>query len=338
MRITFVSFGPLYRNARGKVTSDLASTRYRALLPARYLAGRGHEVQMVTSDESFWSEAKYAQITGEAVVFGKSLDERNESVAVALRNAGRRVIFDICDNHFDTPTLGAHYRRMIELADDVVASTQTMADIVRSVCGREARVIFDPLEGNRSAVRFATDHSPVRLMWFGHPLNLDTLRAVMPELQSVARDRAISLAVVTSPGPWLEQEREFWSNAANLKVTPINWSMEAMEQQFAACDIVIIPSLSNDRKNVKSPNRLTESIWAGRLAIAYPIPSYLEFADYAVIATDFDTAIRDALASPQAHVARIAEGQEYLAQTYSVPVIGDQWERLFLSPRSTRRG
>ncbi len=331
MKVTYLSFGQIYTEPGGRLTSDTASTRYRVLLPAEYLAGKGHQVQVVSTNEAFWRDGSYTKIAGDAVVFGKSFDGRNEQLAAALRRAARRVHFDICDNHFDHPQFGGHFRRMIDLADAVVASTLAMAEIVRSSCGRESCLIGDPVENTQGTARFEPATPGARLLWFGHPVNLDTLLAVVADLQRAARQHPLELTVVSAAVPGLADEVERWNRAAGtgFRARFVSWSKAELGRQLAECDTVIIPSSASSTKGVKSPNRLTESIWAGRLAIAYPVPSYMEFAAYAEIATDIAASLLAALDTPAGYTARIAAGQDYVAKHYSTRAIGDRWEELF---------
>jgi glycosyltransferase involved in cell wall biosynthesis len=141
----------------------------------------------------------------------------------------------------------------------------------------------------------------------------------------------LQLTVVTAPVPALLAELARWNREAAPAMTVqfTAWSLAETQRQLAGCDLVIIPSLDNERKNVKSPNRLTETIWAGRLAVAYPIPSYMEFAAFAHIATDLEAALSEVLATPGSHAERIAAGQQYIAGHYSHEAIGRRWEAIF---------
>ena len=46
------------------------------------------------------------------------------------------------------------------------------------------------------------------------------------------------------------------------------WSLDAQWRRLRACDAVIIPSLQDSIKQVKSANRMVEALWAGRPAVA----------------------------------------------------------------------
>ena len=66
---------------------------------------------------------------------------------------------------------------------------------------------------------------------------------------------------MTDPTPQLDQliESARGSFRSISGITFYSWSLEAQWQAIAACDAVIIPSLDNETKNVKGPNRLIEA-------------------------------------------------------------------------------
>jgi hypothetical protein len=76
---------------------------------------------------------------------------------------------------------------------------------------------------------------------------------------------------------------------------------------------------------VKSPNRVTEVLRAGRLPIAYPIPAYIEFADYGWIGEDIVTGIVWAMQHRSDVRVRIKAGQNYVERNFSPAAIGAQW-------------
>ncbi|MBP2316534.1 hypothetical protein [Azospirillum soli] len=49
---------------------------------------------------------------------------------------------------------------------------------------------------------------------------------------------------------------------------------------------MIVPSTATGDKLAKSSNRVASTLWAGRLLVAFPLPSYQPFADSAVLADD----------------------------------------------------
>jgi hypothetical protein len=103
-----------------------------------------------------------------------------------MKARGVRVVVDICDDHFERPAEGAHQRALIALADEVIASTQAMAESIQRNTGRESRVVTDPVEGPRGEPRFEPRFPELRMVWFGHPSNLDGVSEKGAELLRVA--------------------------------------------------------------------------------------------------------------------------------------------------------
>ena len=116
------------------------------------------------------------------------------------------------------------------------------------------------------------------------------------------------------------------------------WSPAATQQALRDCDLAVIPGDVTLRKTaVKSANRMAEILRAGRLAVAYPIPSYLEFAAHAWIGEDIIAGIEWAMTHRDEARARIRKGQAYVEDKFSPQALGRQWQNalreILASPR-----
>jgi glycosyltransferase involved in cell wall biosynthesis len=246
----------------------------------------------------------------EAVVLGKVFDAALAPMALelaaALRQRGVKVLADYSDDHFAHPLLGPVYRAIADAADRVVASTPALAEVLRSHAATPVAVVSDPVEGEQGEPR-ASVRTPPRLLWFGHPLNLDTLRFGVPDCL---------LTVMTAPG----------HGAERLGHRFRAWSTAALFEELRECDAVIIPSNPHDpRKAVKSPNRFTEALWAGRFVIAHPLPSYEALASYGWVGEDLGEGLKWLIAHPGEAAERIRRGQDWVAQHCSPQAIGAAW-------------
>lgn len=135
MKVTFRSFG-----------AALASSRYRAIMPQRWMAANG--IQAGTD----W------------LVIGKhgwNWDRETNGYA--------RVCFDVCDDHF-ADDLRAHYVACCEAADLVTCNSDEMRKRIREETHRDAIVIPDPYEQPQRPAKISD-----RLLWFGHASNLRDL-------------------------------------------------------------------------------------------------------------------------------------------------------------------
>jgi SAM-dependent methyltransferase len=325
MRVLFATVAPLRQTPAGP-SSDLASARYRVLIPAQQLARLGHEVQLATIGRDGWpANVRDAQV--DVLVVSKSFHAANEELARAMKARGVRVLVDLCDDHFEHPDHGPHFHKLVAVADLVVASTPAMADSVQRHTGRTAVVITDPVEGPRGFPKFSPAFPRLRLAWFGHPSNLRGLVVKSPQLAQLVATMPVELCVVTAA--W-DDVKPFVAQLAavdpqRLKVSLVPWSSDATWKALAQCDAVWLPVEESETTAVKSPNRLLESLWAGRWVVADPVPSYLPFADLMPIGKGLVPGIMEALDDPAGAERRIAEAQRRIARSHSAFECGRQW-------------
>jgi hypothetical protein len=184
MKILFATVFPLRQGPAGP-TSDLASARYRAIIPAQQLARLGHQVQLASLPPGGWPR-EVMEAPCDVLVISKSIQPENEALARAMKARGVKVVVDLCDDHFSHPDFGAHFRALVEVADQVVASTDAMAEAVRHNTGRESIVVPDPVEGPRGSPKFSPKMPWLNVLWFGHPFNPDGVLDQLAELAALA--------------------------------------------------------------------------------------------------------------------------------------------------------
>ena len=340
LSVLWVLHGALERD-RGRLTSRLASARYRALIPARHLAAHGIHSEFLCLGES----APPARCPrADVVVLSKSFDAEAIAVAESARAQGSALIADFCDDHFDHPRLGACHRRLAALADRVTAATAAMAETVAARTGRAATLVDDPYEGPAGAPAFAPAPERVKLLWFGGLTNLDSVLMMMAALVPFAAERALDLHLVTAPAPELvaacaEWHRKLAPRIA-LRLTP--WSLDATWAALAAADLVAIPTdrhlAGGPGRTVKSPNRMVEALRAGRFPLAHPIPAYQELGAYGWVDDDLIMGLGWALAHPEAVRARIAAGQAAIAARFAPEVVARSWAAALRGAAAARRG
>jgi glycosyltransferase involved in cell wall biosynthesis len=333
-RIQYYTFASLVQR-QGRLHSDAASVRYRILLPAMEFSRRGHQVRVNQITHDFSGKVDPATVDADIVVFSKSLNPRNEELAQALRARGKTVIVDFCDNYFSHFQLGHAYRdhseRMCQLASNVVASTHGLAAIIREHTGAQAVAIPDPVEGPPEKPRFNPSGKQVQLLWFAHPSNWNSLAGIIPSLATLARETPLQLVAMTAPIPGMAEA----TLAANrmygpsLRLELRQWSIDAIWQALRQCDAVVLPSQPGDFHSTKSANRIAEAIRAGRFVAAHPIPSYLEFADFAAVGEDIAGNIRRALEDRVEVIERLRRGQQHIEAHYTTARIADAWETAF---------
>lgn len=327
MRISWITFAAPQRTADGGLTSDAASVRYRVISPVLQMNRPPYRHRIAAIGPSTPEAERTAAIEADVVVFSKSFLPANEDLARRAQAAGAAVIFDVCDNHYQHPQHGAHFQAMSALADQVVCNTEEMAKVAARYAGCEPVVIEDPYEGPHGEPAFAPGET-LKLLWFGHPLNLDSLQAALPDLIAFGRRRAIALTVLTQPNPQLVQAaREISAqHAGALALTVAPWSLEAQWRELAACDAVVIPTLQNERKDVKSANRMVEALWAGKPVAAQPLPAYLPFADWIPVRSTLSEGLDQLVESADRVGGLITEAQAYIGDTFDPVKLGRRWE------------
>ena len=299
----------------GDDPAQLASYRYVALIPVSALGARGVGCEPETDPGAF------LDLHGpSALVLGKAFHAGFVALAQAARVRGIPVLAALCDWHFDNPINIA----LGQIADAIVVPTQAMADAVRQHFQRPAVVIEDPYEGPRAAPAFAPG-DPIRLLWFGHSANHDTLAAGIAQVGAGFR-RNLHVQVITNQpenvGPALSRLPRL---KATIQMEAFEWSLAQQWRLLAGCDAVLLPSHPGRDKLVRGHNRLVQTIHAGRLALAYALPAYRELAAYCWCGKDLGLGLNWALAHRAAAAARIAAGQAYIDGRFAPARIAGRW-------------
>lgn len=329
MKVVWVTVKTDLVGSGDDVDSMVASVRYRALIPAAGLRARGHRALVVGHDASNRDQVRSEIADADVVVFRRDYDvpEGIEQLLAETAATGKKTIFDLSDDRLHG-RVGPHLRRMVELAGSVVTMSDALRRKVADEFGKQARFIGDPYEGPRGEPRFAPG-ARLKALWFGHPVNLPSLEQSLPALLQAARRRPVDLRIVTERVDGIERQcKDFNAKHRNtLSLRFAAWSNAETWRSLAESDVVVIPYIAgHPRSMAKSPNRIIESLWAGRLVIAHPIPSYMEFRDWAWIGDDLAAGFAWALDNPDAVVPRIAAAQSYIAASYSADCITAAWE------------
>ncbi|MGH8626997.1 MAG: hypothetical protein ACREYC_17630, partial [Gammaproteobacteria bacterium] len=123
---------------------SIASTRYRAVLPAVHVNKLGYTSRFSTRDEPL------PNLLGvEALIFVKAFSERDLKAAQAAQRRGIPVMLDICDNIFVDrySSFGAcpdTFRQMAAIASVIVTTGSELARVVRSETGNSTPVMIVP--------------------------------------------------------------------------------------------------------------------------------------------------------------------------------------------------
>jgi hypothetical protein len=269
-----------------------------------------------------------AALDADVLVFCKGYIPEHVQLLRAAKAGGVRTIFDICDNNYPHPTIGPVCTAMSQEADRVVCNTGEMAKIASAFARSSPAVIDDPYEGPRGEPRAAV--TVRNLLWFGHRANLDSLQLCLDDLFRFSKTRLLSLTLLTKLEPTDAEvtRRNNIRYAPNLSIEMKPWSLEAQWAELAACDAVIVPSRLTPRTITKSANRTIETLWAGRPAVAQPMPAISAFAAWTPIAPTIFEGLTALAADPEGAAARIGAAQAYIEHHNAPAVIGSLWADL----------
>lgn len=325
--------GPYIENKNGTLDSEVASVRYRLLMPAQVLAKNGLQSNIYVNTESITKEIQASsQKTKDntLVIFSKPNNLNEKMLLQTLNDNGVSSIVDVCDNHFNAE-MADHYKYLCQHASQVTVPSHAMAAVVKHHTNREAIVIPDPVEGKQIKSHFIP-RSPLKLLWFGHPSNLQQLFNLFPSLNNFAKNSSIKMTILTKDVLEIRNDVEVKCAKAykNIKFEFIDWSKNAQQQSLKNCDMVIIPSLNSEKTRAKSSNRVIESIRAGRPVVAYPLPAYIEFEKYIVLNENIIDGIEIALQNQNNMLNRIDSGQKYIRDNYDISLVGKLWNDTIL--------
>ena len=312
--------------------SDVASYRYRAAIPLRALAARGHTCDWYALRVGEPIGAKHPALDdADVLVIAKNHTERDEVIALLehARARGVATLVDTCDDYFSgSHPLTPHYRALVARADLVTTSSFRLAGVIEDATDAEAHMVRDPYEGPAGVPRWSPDRA-VKAVWFGTPFNVPALLDESIALPERIEGYSVDVDVLTRESDGLETAFEHLNarNAGKLTLRFREWSLERNFRALHDCDLALIPVRSDDRFSLaKGPNRLVETLRAGRYAIAGALPAYEEFSPYASVGEDAAAAIAWAMHHRDEVLQRIAAGQEYIERNYSPQAIAAEWE------------
>jgi hypothetical protein len=320
----------------------IASIRLRCLLPMARLAAEGVRAE---------GYSRGRRDAYETVVFSKTYDAAALAEAQWLKARGRRVLLDLCDNHFfgereigSVRERSVRLEKMIEAADLVIVSTPTLRDqlIERfSLTAEKLRLIPDYLEegadgrlslSGRFALwrlkRFLGGHpGALRLIWFGNhgagtPAGMADLARIRPMLQAHARAHPVTLTVMSNSRRTYRRVMSGWS----LPTTYVAWSVNRMDAVLRLHDVAVLPINPSPFTLAKTVNRPATAVLNGLGVIADAIPSYEELRPF-VRLDDWAGGLDYYGALKSQGSIDVAEGQVYLRQSYSDAAITGLWKQ-----------
>ncbi|MBN2288683.1 MAG: hypothetical protein JXQ83_05075 [Candidatus Glassbacteria bacterium] len=233
---------------------------------------------------SFNDPASDAPIT----VIVRTQDEQAYLTAQRLKEAGKRIVFDLCVNYFDecrVPGLGepvsaGHVEdclRMVSLADAVACASDNIA---RRAGRHHQRVEYLPDSIDLNHFRLVKDEKDfsrrrLRAVWCGQITKAGDLEPVLP----LIKRKKIALTVISNSKPDLRiQSRLFRTRKFPYCYRP--WRYETFPEDILQGEICLTYRETDTTYNLgHSFFKIGVFMAQGVPAIASPVPSYRELMD-----------------------------------------------------------
>ncbi len=323
----------------------VASARIRCLNTIRELRAEKFPVELYNERH----ESAY-----KAVVFSKAYTDKDIAIAQRLKSRGTTVVFDLCDNHFLLASKRvARLRKMFDIADHWVVSSEALADVVRRnfATVKPLWVIEDAVEEAlrgplldvvgwlkarhqllqlRRFLNGAVGRAAMHLVWFGNhkasygDSGLVHMAKLRPLLERAGALRPVTLTVISNSREAFEKVFGGW----NLPVHYLDWSPHTFFAALRLHDVAVIPIEVNKFTEVKTNNRIALSLNLGLGVVADSIPSYRVFAQCSFL-DDWERGLGEYSLKPGLVSQHSACARELIRERFSGPVIANRWKELF---------
>ena len=115
-------------------------------------------------------------------------------------------------------------------------------------------------------------------------------------------------------------------NLKNIELDYIEWQ-PSMDQDVIKSDIVIIPYINDDRRLVKSQNRITDSMSMGRFVICSEIDFSKEFKKYCYVG-NLGEGLDWVYNNRENAIKKAVLGKNYVDSKFNIEKISEYWINL----------
>lgn len=329
-----------------KCDLQLASVRYRGLLPACAMQEMGWNVRVGSGDDVVPADTALA-------VAVKPLTQRDLHWVRSIHQMGVPLIVDLCDNVFVDgyggrgTEVGRRFREIAALAAVVTVPTASLAEVACHAAGvpvGRVMVLPDIVETPQLLAREAAllgvrvtrtrlvdvvrarlvrlrSRAPV-LIWFGNhgaghgSFGLTDLLLFEDALREAARRFGATLWVVSN------HRGRFNEIASRLPIEChyFEWTPSLVDELLPRADVCLVPNSLDPFSVTKSPNRALKALHAGVPVVATPTPAYAHLGSCIA----FDDPVAGTvgyLADPALRQTHLAEARSAVARHYSLDAL-----------------
>lgn len=275
MRIWCVLSPPLGK-LDGKLFSPLASIRLRCLEIAPALAATGHSIKLVLATELKEQMNVPTSDACDLLIIYKVLSDISEEVR-QIRECNVPVILDVTEHIFDNEISGPFYVKMLPHADLVTVSSRKLKDLVSALVKKPVAFIPDSVEGPGSKLRPEKPTGALNLLWFGRSSSATPLYQFLARWERVSGHPRIKLHIVSDIQNLTMPEAQ-----SGVEIRLFEWSPSTVDTCLSWSHAVLFPSGDEEVTQLKSANRVQQTLWNSRLPVGDMIESYQDFAGFAL--------------------------------------------------------
>ena len=288
------------------------------IMPADYL-----NIQKIIFLENHDPKSFLLKFKPRLIIINKALHSKVTLLAQEARDLNIKIISVFDDWHFSYKKLFFEYNEIIaNYSDAIVVKTANAANLVKKNIGLIPNIIHDCLRFD-SQEPIRDIKYPFEICWFGMHTNHDTLEKGLNEIQKF--DYECNIRIITNRHDLARETiKKFELKKINLNL--IKWNNLA-DKEIIKSDIVIIPYINDQKRSVKSHNRIIDSLNLGRLTIISKLTLTKDFERYCYLG-DMGDGLKWVKENQQLAINMLTEGSKFVKNNYNITKISSEWKKL----------
>ena len=288
------------------------------LMPAYYM-----NIKKVIFLDHHNCDEFFEKFKPKCIIVSKAFSLKIAELTKIAKQRGIIVISIFDDWNFDNQSRIKLNLPIAENSDYIISKTQYAANEIKKNTNLKSVVIPDPIRFQKNEV-IKNINTPYKLCWFGMHTNHSTIVEELLNLEKTNLE--IQLNIISNSF----EEFNIFSNKFNLKNIKLKFSewKNNSDKDIIKNDIVLLPYPKDNKRLVKSSNRIVESLNLGRFTILSNVKQFEEFKPYTFFGSLSDGLTW--LADNKEKAYKITKaGQRYVSDKYSLKNICDIWIKLF---------